>query len=60
MSLRSRLKWGLVGSLAMLAATLVLQGESALALWAKDAVYLLGTGSAAGAVAIALVLIATV
>jgi hypothetical protein len=60
MSLRSRLKWGLLGSLAILAAALVLQVDSALALWAKDAVYFLGTGSAAGAVAISLVLIATV
>jgi hypothetical protein len=60
MSLRTRLKWGLLGSLAILASALGLQADSALALWLKDTAYLLETGSAAGAVAISLVLIATV
>jgi hypothetical protein len=59
MTSRSRLKSGLLGSLAILASALVLHTDSALALWIKDAIYLLGTGSAASAVAISLVLIAT-
>jgi hypothetical protein len=48
-----------LGSLVILASALVLP-DSALAFWVGDAVYLLGIGSAASAVAISLLLIATV
>jgi hypothetical protein len=57
---RNRLKWALLGSLAILASALVLHTGLALSSWVKDAVYLLGTGSAASAVAISLLLVATV
>jgi hypothetical protein len=55
---RARLKWGLLGCLVILAVAVVLE-PLALSLW-KEALFLVGTGSAASAVAIWLMLIATV
>jgi hypothetical protein len=56
---RSRLKRGLLVCVAILAATLVFQAESSLALGLKDALYFIETGSAASALAFCLALIPT-
>lgn len=57
---RRHLKWGLLACLGVLAATVILQLETAFGLWVRDALYFVGTGSAAGAIAICLALVATV
>jgi hypothetical protein len=56
---RSRLKWGLLVCLTILAVTISFKPESALAVWVKDTLYFAVTGSVAGAIAIVLALIAT-
>jgi hypothetical protein len=53
------LKRGLLVCVAILAATLVFQAESSLALGLKDALYFIETGSAASALAFCLALIPT-
>jgi hypothetical protein len=58
---RSRLKWGLLVCLIILAETniFIFQPDSTLALWVKDTLFFAETGSAAGAIAFCLALIAT-
>jgi hypothetical protein len=57
---RDHLKWGLLTCLVILAVAAILQTEWSYALWAKEALYFVETGSAVSAVAICLALIATV
>jgi hypothetical protein len=56
---KRRLKWGLLGCSVIFAGAAASQAEPALSLWLKDTPYFIETGSAASAVAIFLVLIAT-
>jgi hypothetical protein len=56
---RGHLKWGLVASLIMLAATVFLQTEWTFARGARDALYFLESGFAVSAIAICIALIAT-
>jgi hypothetical protein len=55
---RSRLKWGLLGCLIILAVAAMLQAETFAPL-SNYALYLVKTGSAASAIAICLALVAT-
>jgi hypothetical protein len=56
---RSRLKWGLLACLVILAATAILQADSTFAPWSNDVLYAVETGSAACAIALCLALVAT-